>query len=239
MTSVADGQIYAVKQIDIAGLDARQQAEVAREAQLLSSLDSPYIVKYYETFVDGGQLCIVMEFCDNGDLSKKIAERKGHPFDEESIWHYFIELCLALRFLHSKKILHRDIKPMNVFLTSQNHAKLGDFGVSKVLRQNENFARTIVGTPYYLSPELCEKRPYNNKSDVWSLGCVLYELCALRRPFLAQSEVGLAIRIIRSQPAALPKHCSKDLAAVIASCLKKDYRQRPAVQDILAMDCTI
>ena len=96
-------------------------------------------------------------------------------------------MCLGLAYIHKKKILHRDIKSMNMFLSKGENIRIGDLGVAKVLQENVNFARTMVGTPYYLSPEMCEEKPYNDKSDIWALGCVLYELCTFKHPFEAKN----------------------------------------------------
>lgn len=96
-------------------------------------------------------------------------------------------MCLGLDYIHKKKILHRDIKAMNVFLSKSEKVRIGDLGVAKALAENMDFARTMVGTPFYLSPEMCEEKPYNEKSDVWALGCVLYELCTFKHPFEANN----------------------------------------------------
>lgn len=127
-----------------------------------------------------------------GDLAyfvKKRAQKK-EPLDEKLILNWFLQLLLALEFIHRKKILHRDIKSSNIFLRSNGTVKLGDFGISKVLENTNEAAVTVVGTPYYmrqedifeliLSPEVCENKPYTFKSDVWALGCVLYEMCSLK-----------------------------------------------------------
>ena len=113
--------------------------------------------------------------------------------------------------MHSHKILHRDIKSMNVFIAGDNSLRIGDLGVAKVLQENVQFASTMVGTPYYLSPEMCEEKPYNEKSDVWALGCVLYELCTKKHPFEAKSQGGLILKIVRGKYAPIPGGYSKDL----------------------------
>lgn len=122
-----------------------------------------------------------MEFCECGDLASAIKEKKkaGGTFTEEEILNWFIQICIALEYIHGRKILHRDIKSQNIFLTSNGTVKLGDFGISKLLESTNEAAMTVVGTPYYMSPEVCENKPYTFKSDVWALGCVLYELCTL------------------------------------------------------------
>ena len=114
--------------------------------------------------------------------------------DEKVIVNWFIQILFGLKVLHSKKVLHRDLKSANIFLTTNKTIKIGDFGISKVL--DNTSAKTFVGTPYYLSPEVCENRPYDYKSDLWSLGCILYELCTLTYPFQASNLLGLAMKIL-------------------------------------------
>jgi NIMA (never in mitosis gene a)-related kinase len=126
-----------------------------------------------------------MEYADGGDLSgtikKYIAEKK--KIDEDSIWIWFLQIVSAIKHIHSKKILHRDIKSQNIFLTKRGEVKLGDFGISKVLENTMDYAKTSLGTPYFLSPEICSGNKYNFKTDIWMLGCVLYELTCLKKPF--------------------------------------------------------
>ena len=108
-------------------------------------------------------------------INKK--KHEGTHFTEDEIMHWFVQICLALKYIHGLRILHRDIKASNIFLTGTNCIKLGDFGISKVLQGTLEAAMTVVGTPYYMSPEVYQGKPYTLKSDVWSLGCLLYELC--------------------------------------------------------------
>lgn len=96
-------------------------------------------------------------------------------------------MCMGLQHIHQKKVLHRDLKSQNIFLTSTNQVKIGDFGISKVLENTSDFAKTSLGTPYYLSPEICMGQKYDYKSDAWMVGCILYEMCTLRRPFEGES----------------------------------------------------
>jgi NIMA (never in mitosis gene a)-related kinase len=224
-----------MKQIDISQMNKTQRSEALNEAKILQSLTSPYIVAYYNSFIENEKLCIVMEYCESGDLSQYLKAKHGRFMEEDLIWKCFLEICLALLYLHNRKILHRDIKTMNVFLTKDFHVRLGDLGVAKVLSQNTNFARTIVGTPYYLSPELCQEKPYNEKSDVWSLGCLLYEMCALKHPFESRNQAGLMMKIIQGRYEPLPNIYSKELTEIVTLCLQKDYRRRPSIHDILAL----
>ncbi len=118
---------------------------------------------------------------------------------------------MTLEYIHGRKILHRDIKLTNIFLTGNNTVKLGDFGISRVLESTCEAAMTVVGTPYYMSPEVCESKPYTYKSDVWSLGCVLYELCALDHPFMADNLLGLVYKIVTEIPSSIPMMYSEEL----------------------------
>jgi len=169
------------------------------EATILSRINSPYIVKFYDSFADKNQINIVMEYCENGDLGQYLKRQTGKLLTESKIWKFFVEMCLGLQYLHANKILHRDVKTINMFLTKDDRIKIGDLGVAKMLNQTANFAHTVVGTPYYLSPELCEEKPYNHKSDIWSLGCVLYELCTLKHPFESNNQGALILKIVRGK----------------------------------------
>ena len=194
-----DKNIYVLKQINISQMNTNLRSSALNEVKILSSLDNPYIVKYYDSFVEKNFLNIIMEFCEGGDLSNYIRNQMGRPISENKIWKFFIQSCVGLDYIHKRKILHRDIKSMNIFLSKDEDVRIGDLGVAKMLCESANFAHTMVGTPYYLSPEMCEERPYNEKSDVWALGCVLYELCTQKYPFEANNQAALILKIIRGK----------------------------------------
>lgn len=175
-----------MKQIDTSNMSNSQRNEAINEARILSLINCQYVCKYFDSFQDEKKnIMIIMEYCENGDLGKFLKRQMNKALPELKIWKFFIEMSLGLNHLHSLKILHRDIKTINMFLGKDDIIKIGDLGVAKQLNQTSNMAYTVVGTPYYLSPELCEEKPYNHKSDVWSLGCVLYELCTFKHPFEA------------------------------------------------------
>jgi NIMA (never in mitosis gene a)-related kinase len=148
----------------------------------------------------------------------------------------FIQICLGLHYLHSARILHRDLKTLNIFLSKDNKIKIGDLGGAKILEASQDYATSKVGTPYYLSPEVCEDRPYNEKSDIWSLGCILYEMCTLRHPFEAKNQAALLLKIIKGKYESIPRIYSRQLGEIVHSCLIKDFKKRPSIINILQLD---
>ncbi|KAG8124341.1 hypothetical protein E2320_019700 [Naja naja] len=179
-------------------------------------------------------LYIMMEYCDGGDLMKRINMQHGVLFDEDKILGWFVQIALGLKHIHDRKILHRDIKTQNIFLSSNGiTAKLGDFGTARMLNNTMDFAITCVGTPYYLSPEICENEPYNNKTDIWSLGCVLYELCTLKHPFEGNNLPQLIMKICRGHFIPVSVKYSSDLRLLISQLFRTSPRDRPSINSVL------
>ena len=232
--------IYVIKQIPLSGLSEKERNEVEQEAKILHSINSNYVVKYYDSFKENENLNIVMEYCDGGDLNDFLIEKKklGQPLEEPFIWKIFIKITIGLADIHKLKILHRDLKTLNIFLKQNFDIKIGDLGVAKVLSKN-NFARTVIGTPYYLSPEICEEKPYNDKSDVWALGCILYELCTFKHPFEARSQGALILKILNNKPEPINNTFSKELNNIIYMLLDKNYDKRPSCIEILKNNMVI
>ncbi|XP_056282264.1 serine/threonine-protein kinase Nek5 isoform X2 [Pseudoliparis swirei] len=223
-----------VKQINLRKMSAREKESSQKEVTLLSKMKHPNIVAFISSFQERGRLYIVMEYCGGGDLMKKIKMQRGVFFTGEQVVDWFVQICLGLKHIHDRKILHRDIKAQNIFLTNGGmKAKLGDFGIARMLNNTMELARTCVGTPYYLSPEICESRPYNNKTDIWSLGCVLYELCTLRHPFEGSSLRQLVGTICKGSYNPLPSHYSYDLRLLITQLFKVNPLDRPSVSSVL------
>ena len=154
---------------------------------------------------------------------------------EKLIWKLFIQICLGLHYLHNHKILHRDIKTKNIFLNEDFSVKIGDLGIAKILENTTSYAHTFIGTPYYLSPELCKDLPYNDKSDVWSLGCVLYEMVTLKHPFEAKTRVEIYDKIINGNYEGIDKYYSLELRRMIDLLLIKDEKKRPKICEILSL----
>ena len=207
------------------------------EAGLLKNLVHPNIVEYKESFLSHDHLTIIMEYCEVGDLAYHIKrkQQKNETFSEQEIFHWMVQICMALEYVHSRKVLHRDIKTQNVFLTGANTIKLGDFGISKVLESTTQVAMTVVGTPYYMSPESCQSEPQTSKSDIWALGVIVYELCTLTQPFQADNLLGLVFKIVQDTPAPIPSTFSPQLQELITKLMAKDPAQRPSSVEILQM----
>ncbi len=210
-----------------------------KEADLLKSLNHENIVKIEDSFqYDNSQkFGMLLEFCDGGDLSKFIKEHKlkKKHFDELKIIEIFKQILCGLEYLHSKKIIHRDIKTLNIFLHKDGRVKIGDLGIAKVLLYS-SCAHTIIGTPLYLAPEVCQEKPYNEKSDIWSLGCVLYELITFSVPFNAQNYVKLCAKISKGiydpLPSDIKKMYSAEFLRLIELILQKNPDKRPTIKEI-------
>ncbi|XP_023780716.1 serine/threonine-protein kinase Nek1 isoform X12 [Cyanistes caeruleus] len=228
-----NGQHYVIKEINISKMSNKEREESRREVAVLANMKHPNIVLYRESFEENGCLYIVMDYCEGGDLFKKINAQKGIPFSEDQILDWFVQICLALKHIHDRKILHRDIKSQNIFLTKDGTIQLGDFGIARVLNSTAELARTCIGTPYYLSPEICQNKPYNNKSDIWALGCVLYEMCTLKHAFEAGNMKNLVLKIISGPFPPVSMHYSYDLRNLLSQLFKRNPRNRPSVNSIL------
>jgi len=220
---------------EIAIRDDKQRDGARLEIQLLSQLHHPNVIKYLDSFQScNGNLCLVMEYCSGGDVNAKIQRRRGVHFSEELIVRWFHQLCLAVHYIHQRKILHRDVKTGNIFVSQdETTVKLGDFGVAKVLDRCGEMALTCVGTPSYLSPEICNQRQYNSKTDIWALGCVVYQLITLRPPFSGRNIHQLLTQILRSPFMPMPGRYSYELRNTVALMLKKNPQQRPSAESLL------
>lgn len=232
---IVDNQIYALKKVKLLNLSEKEKLNALNEVRILASVKSNFVISYKEAFFDekDSTLGIVMEYADKGDLYQRIVEhKKAAMFLEESdIWRIFIQLVKGLKALHDLKILHRDLKSANVFIFNDGSAKLGDLNVSKVARRGLGYTQT--GTPYYASPEVWKDQPYDNKSDIWSLGCVLYEMITLRPPFRAENMEGLYNKVIKGQYNKIPERFSPDLVAVVKMLLIVNADSRPSCDKIL------
>uniref|UniRef100_S4RVR9 non-specific serine/threonine protein kinase n=1 Tax=Petromyzon marinus TaxID=7757 RepID=S4RVR9_PETMA len=235
-------QVLVWKVLDYGTMSEPEKQMLVSEVNLLRELKHPNIVRYFDRIIDRSNttLYIVMEYCECGDLASLISRcRRDRRFlEEEFVLRVLAQLVLALRECHrrtagGRTVLHRDLKPANVFLDARHNVKLGDFGLARILQHDTSFAKTFVGTPYYMSPEQFSRMSYNEKSDIWSLGCLLYELCALVPPFTAMNQKQLAEKIKEGKFRRIPYRYSDELNEIISKMLNlKDYL-RPSIEQIM------
>lgn len=252
------GRLVCVKQIHNfhSPTMAPSSSSSVMEVRLMKKLSHPNLIRFLDSFPghsssnpgNGGgkhkqSHCIVMEFCSGGDLRAYLQQCRGsskkQPLTEDMIWFWFLQLCLGLHHMHQLHILHRDIKTSNIFLSNAGFLVLGDFGIARELGSSNEMASTVIGTPLYMAPETLEGKPYGFASDIWALGCVLYEICTGNPPFIAKSTPALMNKICESKFTPLSKtKFSSRLQDLVSAMLKVDATARPTTTSIL-MDPSI
>uniref|UniRef100_A0A8C5C8X5 non-specific serine/threonine protein kinase n=1 Tax=Gadus morhua TaxID=8049 RepID=A0A8C5C8X5_GADMO len=234
-----DGAAVILKEIPVEQMTRDERLSAQNECQVLKLLNHPNIIEYYENFLEDKALMIAMEYAPGGTLADYIQKRCNSLLDEDTILHFFVQILLAMYHVHNKLILHRDLKTQNILLDKhQMIVKIGDFGISKIL-VSKSKAYTVVGTPCYISPELCEGKPYNQKSDIWALGCVLYELASLKRAFEAANLPALVLKIMSGTFAPISDRYSPELRGLVLNMLNLDPSKRPQLNEIMALPVCI
>ena len=231
-----DGREYAMKKMRIMNLSEKEVANCLNEVRILASINDPHILSYRDSFFDEltNTFCIVTECLEGGDIFKLISKHKQNKkmIDEATIWRVAQQSLKGLKSLHNMQVLHRDIKSANIFLTrDQRQVKLADMNVSIVT--SNGLARTQTGTPYYASPEVWMEKPYSAKCDIWSLGCVLYEMAAHKPPFMSHDLKSLKRTIISGVYKRIPSTYSSDLESFIRLCIKVDPKDRLSANALL------
>ena len=197
VTSKEDGKTYAMKKISVYNIKHKEKVYIISEILIQKSHKCNYIIKLFDVFYHSNYIYIISEYASNGDLDRyikqAIKDRKRIP--DTIIAKWILQLASALKYLHRNNIIHRDIKTSNIFLDNEWNIKLGDLGISKIMGNDFNLANTYIGTPYYMAPELYSGLKYNTKCDIWSFGCIIYELITLRKPFDGRNIIELAKKI--------------------------------------------
>ena len=228
-----------MKSLYYGDMNEKEKQQLVAEVNILRELSHNHIVRYYDRVIDRSakKIYIVMEYCAGGDLASliraqsKAATRLSAAFIHQVVW----QTASALQLCHSRSFLHRDLKPHNLFLTAHNQIKLGDFGLARILPSPSAFANTHAGTPYYMPPEQVRGQGVGAKGDVWSLGCLVYEMCCLAPPFTASNPLQLARRIERGEwdEAAVRERYGAEMCAMVRGMLCVDVVRRWSVDDVL------
>ncbi|CAK7900338.1 hypothetical protein CAAN1_23S02520 [[Candida] anglica] len=261
---ISDGTVLVRKEIEYNSMNAQERNQLISELRILRELNHPNIVKYYahDHIPEKSSIHIYMEYCDGGDLASVVSNFKKNRevVPEEFVWEVLVQTLLALHRCHygieaakvnlfesghegknepkidsETVVIHRDIKPDNIFMMDGGETiKLGDFGLAKMLTSRNDFAKTYVGTPYYMSPEVLMDNPYSPVCDIWSLGCVLYELCTLQPPFQAKTHLQLQQKIKLGTFHPVPEqNYSSQLRQIIHECITVDPDVRPSCFELL------
>jgi serine/threonine protein kinase len=228
--------IVALKRINVDLIDNKTRDKCLKEVKLLQSLDHPNIIRYLDSFITENDLVIIVEWAAAGDLKRQLRKQaeKNIGFDERLIWKYFSQICDAIQHMHERRVLHRDLKPANIFLTLDGTIKVGDLGLSRELSEHTIQAHSKVGTPLYMSPEVLRGDGYDFKSDIWSLGCLLYELAMLKSPFKSEGLKLYALfqKISQGDYQSVPDTYSDTLRDLTHSLLLTKPEDRPEINEI-------
>ena len=218
-------------------VDKNDKLHILNEIRILSYNNCPFLLSMIDVFQDISHICLVTNYVKYGDFYSIIKKRSKY-FNEEQIWDYFIQTCFGIKYLHDNNIIHRDIKASNIFLDKRDRVIIGDFGICKVLKCEDELTSTSIGTPYYMSPELFKREEYSKKIDIWAVGCFLFELMAFKPPFSGYSmrQLSSAVRKERYCKNIDTLHYSKELRSIVKKILIKDMNIRPDITQILKFD---
>uniref|UniRef100_A0AAQ4RH40 non-specific serine/threonine protein kinase n=1 Tax=Gasterosteus aculeatus aculeatus TaxID=481459 RepID=A0AAQ4RH40_GASAC len=224
------GQVVAIKQVPVES----DLQEIIKEISIMQQCDSPYVVKYYGSYFKNTDLWIVMEYCGAGSVSD-IIRLRNKTLTEDEIATILKSTLKGLEYLHFMRKIHRDIKAGNILLNTEGHAKLADFGVAGQLTDTMAKRNTVIGTPFWMAPEVIQEIGYNCVADIWSLGITSIEMAEGKPPY-ADIHPMRAIFMIPTNPPPTfrkPELWSDDLTDFVKKCLVKNPEQRATATQLL------
>lgn len=218
------GELFAMKVIKKSSIQRKRQADhIYIEKNVLTSLQHPFLIKFYYSFQTENKLFFVLEYCPAGELFNLLQKRKR--FSEEQARFYSAQMVLAIEHMHTKDIIYRDLKPENVLLDKSGYIRLTDFGLSRMNAGPNEDVKSICGTPEYMAPEILMKLGYGKAIDWWTLGCIIYEMTVGLPPFYCNDRNELFERIKYSNP-KYPSSISPQLRSLLEGLFKKDSAKR-------------
>jgi NIMA (never in mitosis gene a)-related kinase len=238
---IPTGQSVALKKVQIFEniSNTTERHEVVREAKLLQRLDHANIIKCYDSWIERGEFYVALELCQDGDLASviKAHQTAGTRIPVAQVWSYTFQLSEALCHMLERKLMHRDIKPANVFITKEGTLKLGDLGMGRSFSSRTLEATSVVGTPYYMAPEVMNNSPYSYPADVWSLGCVVYELCNLTSPFYERNSslYQLFNKIKSGTFAPVDSSYGPEMQELVSAMVSQETSHRPTMGQVRAV----
>uniref|UniRef100_A0AAV1T6N1 non-specific serine/threonine protein kinase n=1 Tax=Peronospora matthiolae TaxID=2874970 RepID=A0AAV1T6N1_9STRA len=226
-----NGRSVAIKQVSLRDIDKDELLAIETEISLLRKLKHENIVKYHDTIKTDGYLYIVLEYMENGSLAQFV--KKFRFLSETLVAMYITQVLRGLAYLHEQGVLHRDVKGANILTTKDGLVKLADFGVAIKLSETQK-ANSVVGSPYWMAPEVIEMAGWSSASDIWSVGCTIIELLTTKPPYFDLAPMAALFRIVQEDHPPLPQRMSPALHDFIMKCFMKEPRLRASADELLA-----
>ncbi|XP_065869457.1 MAP3K epsilon protein kinase 1-like [Euphorbia lathyris] len=229
-----NGDFVAIKQVSLENIAQEDLNVIMQEIDLLKNLNHKNIVKYLGSSKTRSHLHIILEYVENGSLANIIKPNKFGPFPESLVAVYIAQVLEGLVYLHEQGVIHRDIKGANILTTKEGLVKLADFGVATKLTEADVNTHSVVGTPYWMAPEVIEMSGVCAASDIWSVGCTVIELLTCVPPYYDLQPMPALFRIVQDDHPPIPDSLSPDITDFLRQCFKKDARQRPDAKALLS-----